>query len=269
MPRRRPASPAPPPGPARPSPPEAAERLQKILAARGWPSRRAAEALIAQGRVTVDGRVARAGERADPGRQLIAVDGRPVASAPAPLRTLMLHKPTGVVVTRSDERGRRTVYDLLPGAPPGLRYAGRLDRDSEGLLLLTTDGRLAFRLAHPRYGVEKVYEATVEGEPGAAALAALRRGLVLEDGPTAPARARLLGRARGPAGAGRARVRLALREGRKRQVRRMLEAVGHPVLRLVRTRVGPLELGALPSGAARPLAPDELDALYGLVSLGR
>lgn len=267
MPRRRPASPAPPQGPERPSPPEAAERLQKVLAARGWPSRRAAEALIAQGRVTVDGRVARAGERADPGRQLIAVDGRPVAAAPAPRRTLMLHKPRGVVVTRRDERGRRTVYDLLPGAPPGLRYAGRLDRDSEGLLLLTSDGRLAFRLAHPRYGVEKVYEATVEGEPGGAALAALRGGILLGDGETAPARARLLGRPRGPAGARRSRVRLVLHEGRKRQVRRMLEAVGHPVRRLVRTRVGPLELGALPPGAARPLTGAELAELYAHVAL--
>jgi len=242
------------------------ERLQKILAARGVPSRRAAEALIEAGRVTVDDRVATLGERADPERQRIVVDGRLLSGTP-PVLTLMLHKPAGVVVSASDEHGRRTVYDLLPSAPPGLRYVGRLDRDSEGLLLLTTDGRLAFRLTHPSYGVDKVYEATVEGEPTPEALGALERGVALDDGRTAPAHARLLGRVRGPAGARRSRVRLVLREGRKRQVRRMLEAVGYPVRRLVRTRVGGLQLGTLPPGAARPLDASELERLRALVGL--
>ena len=247
--------------------PASAERLQKLLAARGVASRRAAEALIAAGRVTVDGRPARTGERADPRRQRIAVDGRALPPQAPPARTLVLNKPRGVVVSRRDERGRPTVYDLLPGAPPALRYAGRLDRDSEGLLLLTTDGRLAFRLTHPRYGVEKVYEATVQGEPRPEALAALRRGVALSDGTTAPARARLLGGRRGAGAAGRSRVRLVLHQGRKRQVRRMLEAVGHPATRLVRTGLGPLELGALAPGTARALAPAELDALYRAVGL--
>ena len=245
------------------------ERLQKVLASRGVASRRAAEVLIAAGRVTVDGRVARLGERVDAARQSVAVDGRAIARAAPPPRTLILNKPPGVLVSRRDEHGRRTVYDLLPGAPPGLRYAGRLDRDSEGLLLLTTDGRLAFRLAHPRYGVEKVYEVTVDGEPSPAALQALRRGVLIEDGPSAPAGARLLGRPRGPEGPRRSRVRLVLHEGRKRQVRRMLQAVGHPVRRLVRTRVGSLDLGTLPPGAARELTDAELGELYALVGLAR
>ncbi len=263
MSRRRPSPAVTPAGREEPG----AERIQKILAARGVASRRAAEALVAAGRVSVDGRPARPGERADPRRQRIAVDGRALPREAPPRRRLMLHKPPGILVSRRDERGRPTVYDLLPGAPPELRYAGRLDRDSEGLLLLTTDGRLAFRLTHPRYGVEKVYEATVEGEPQPGALATLRRGVALEDGTTAPARARLLGRPRGAAGARRSRVRLVLHEGRKRQVRRMLEAVGHPVARLVRTRLGPLELGTLPPGSARELTPAEIDALYRAVGL--
>lgn len=224
--------------------------------------------LIEAGRVSIDGRVAQLGDRANADRQRIAVDGRPIAGGALLAITLMMNKPSGVVVSARDEHGRRTIYDLLPGAPSGLRYAGRLDRDTEGLLLLTTDGQLAFRLAHPRYRVDKVYDATVDGEPTPAALSALRSGITLEDGRTAPAQARLIGRVRGPAGARRARVRLVLHEGRKRQVRRMLETVGHPVRRLVRTRVGGLRLGQLPPGAARPLTTGELVHLNELVGLG-
>lgn len=236
------------------------ERLQKLLAAAGHGSRRSAEALILAGRVTVDGRVATLGERADPATQRVALDGHPLTSPPAAV-VWMLHKPVGVVVSAADERGRRTVYTLLSNAPPGLRYVGRLDRDTEGLLLLTTDGELAHRLAHPRYEVTKTYEAEVEGEPPPAALDLLRRGVRLEDGVTAPAAVDLL--ARGV----RSRVRLVLREGRKREVRRMLAAVGHPVTRLVRVAFGTVALGDLPAGQARPLTPDEERALRAQVGL--
>ncbi|MBM3138958.1 MAG: rRNA pseudouridine synthase [Chloroflexi bacterium] len=238
-----------------------AERLQKILASAGLGSRRAAEALIAAGRVTVDGATATLGTRADPARQRIEVDGRPLRRAPAD-RTLALHKPPGYLVTARDERGRPTVFDLLPDAALNLRYVGRLDQESEGLLLLTTDGALAHRLAHPRWGVEKRYEATVRGAPAEAALEALRRGVLIEDGRTAPARVELVRR-----GARRSLVRLSIHEGRNRQVRRMLDAVGHPVTRLVRTSYGPVELGRLGSGRARELRAEEIAALRALVGL--
>jgi pseudouridine synthase len=170
-----------------------------------------------------------------------------------------------VVVSARDERGRRTVYDLLRGAPPGLRYVGRLDIDSEGLLLLTTDGELAHRLAHPRFEVWKTYEAEVDGTPDEEARRRLRDGIDLEDGRTAPARVRVLRRGE------HALVRLEIREGKKREVRRMLAAVGHPVSRLVRRAVGPVELGSLPSGRSRPLTEEEersLRTLVGLVDAG-
>ena len=240
----------------------AAQRLQKLLARAGHGSRRSAEALILEGRVTVDGRVAVLGERADIDTSVVAVDGRPL-TLPGESTTWMLHKPPGVVVSASDERGRRTVYDLLLGAPPGLRYIGRLDRDSEGLLLLTTDGELAHRLAHPRYEVVKTYEATVEGVPEPAALERLRAGVELEDGMTAPAAADVIERLDG----GHALVRVAIHEGRKREVRRMLAAVGHPVVRLVRTAFAGLELGKLPAGESRPLTSEEDAAIRRLVGL--
>lgn len=231
-----------------------AERLQKLLARAGYGSRRTAERLIEAGRVTVDGRRAVLGARADPERDAIAVDGRPLASPPPSQRslTLMLHKPAGYLVTAADERGRRTVYDLLPDAPPNLRYAGRLDRDTSGLLLLTTDGDLAHRLTHPRYGVPKTYEAVVHGLPDSEALRRLRQGVRLVDGTTAPAEVTLVEGADGAP-----RVRLVIHEGRKRQVRRMLQATGHPVVRLVRVAVDGVALGDLPSGASRPLSEDE------------
>ncbi len=239
------------------------ERLQKLLARAGHGSRRSSERLIAAGRVTVDGRVATLGERADPQHNLIAVDGDPLAP-PAPSLTLMLNKPEGHLVTAADERGRPTVFDLLPEAPPGLRYVGRLDRDSGGLLLLTTDGELAFRISHPRYQVVKTYEADVGGVPSAGDIERLRRGVALDDGLTAPADVELLdaGRSGGPA-----RLRIAIHEGRKRQLRRMLEAVGHRVLRLTRTAVGGVSLGELAPGASRPLMKQEEQALRRLVAL--
>ncbi len=236
------------------------ERLQKLLAGPRYGSRRQTETLLIAGRVTVNGRVATLGERADPSVDRIAVDGEPLEARQASV-LWMLHKPAGYVVSADDERERPTVYALLRAAPPGLRYVGRLDRDSEGLLLLTNDGELAHRLTHPRYGVPKTYEATLEGEPPAAALRALRRGIDLEDGRTAPAEVELL--APGP----QARVRLRLHEGRKREVRRMLAAVGTPVVRLVRTDFGGVRLGALAPGEARPLTASEEARLRGLVAL--
>ena len=239
-----------------------AERLQKILARRGVASRRHAEELIREGRVRVDGAVATLGQRADPETSEIRVDGAPLPAATT-RRTLMLHKPRGVLVTTADERGRRTVFDLLDDPPPNLRHVGRLDRDSEGLLLLTSDGELAHRLAHPRYRVNKTYEALVEGEPSVQTLGWLREGIDLEDGRSAPAEVDLLRRE-----GARSWLRLVLHEGRKRQVRRMLDAVGHPLRRLIRTELGGLALGSLAAGQSRPLLADEerrLAALVGLV----
>jgi 23S rRNA pseudouridine2605 synthase len=237
-----------------------AERLQKLIAAAGLGSRRNAEAFITAGRVTVDGRVATLGERADPDLQRIEVDRRPLPRA-AQAGVWMLNKPAGYVVSAHDDLGRPTVYDILTNTPPGLRYVGRLDLDSEGLLLLTTDGELANRLAHPRFEVWKTYEADVEGVPLEGALERLRKGVRLEDGITAPARVEVLSAAK------ESRVRLAIREGRKREVRRMLSAVGHPVRRLVRTEVGGIRLGSLASGASRRLSREEELALRRLVGL--
>ncbi|MDA1010114.1 MAG: rRNA pseudouridine synthase [Chloroflexi bacterium] len=240
----------------------AEERLQKILARAGYGSRRSAETVIAAGRVTVDGSVATLGTRADPDHARIAVDGEPIAVERREL-TLALNKPVGYVVTANDEAGRRTVYELLPDAPAHLRYVGRLDADTSGLLLMTTDGELAHRLSHPRYEVEKEYEAWVTGVVAAPALNALRSGVVLEDGPTQPAMIERIAGAEPPT-----RVRLIIHEGRKRQVRRMFEAVGHEVFRLERRRVGPITLDAVPLGKSRELTPDEMSDLRALVGLG-
>ncbi len=237
------------------------ERLQKILARHGLGSRRSVEQLIREGRVRVDGDVAELGRRADPAASRVTVDGAPLPPLP-PDRTLLLHKPRGVLVTASDERGRETVFDLLDDPPASLRHVGRLDRDSEGLLLLTTNGELAHRLTHPRHRVDKTYEALVEGVPDASALARLREGVELDDGPTAPAEAELLRHERDGAW-----LRVVLHEGRKRQLRRMLDAVGHPVRRLIRSSVGGLDLGGLAPGASRPLAAAEERALLALVGL--
>ena len=231
------------------------ERLQRALARAGFGSRRACEDLIGSGRVTINGRAATLGDRVDPARDQIAVRGHRVSTDPA-LRYFAFHKPAGVTTTLRD---RHAASDLRAFLPSGSRVfpVGRLDRDTEGLLVLTNDGELANRLTHPRHGVEKEYLAEVEGAPTERRLSRLRRGVELEDGPARALSVRASGRT-GSRGA----VRLVMGEGRKREVRRMLEAVGLPVRRLVRVRVGPLRLGTLAPGTVRALSPDEVRALY-------
>ncbi|HEX5504985.1 MAG TPA: pseudouridine synthase [Thermomicrobiales bacterium] len=237
------------------------ERLQKVLAARGVASRRRAEELILAGRVSVDGRVVHElGAKVDPDAAAIRVDGH-LVRAERP-RYLLLNKPRGYVTTARDPQGRRTVFDLLD-VRERVFPVGRLDLDSEGLLLLTNDGELANRVAHPRYRLDKEYHALVEGTPAPAALAALRRGgLPVEGGVSGPAEVALLDREEGGTW-----VRLVIHEGRKRQVRRMLEAVGYRVRRLRRVRLGPLTLAGLPPAAYRDLTPAEVAGLRRLLGL--
>ena len=227
-----------------------AEKLQKVLARAGVASRRAVEVLILEGRVRVNGEVAIVGQRVDPRTDVLEVDGALVAADPD-LVHYLLHKPAGVVTTADDPQGRPTVVDLVP-PEPRVFPMGRLDADTEGLLLLTNDGELTHRVTHPSHGVEKEYLAEVEGRPSRGALRRLREGVELDDGPTAPARASL---------AAPNVLKLVIHEGRNRQVRRMCEAVGHPVLRLVRTRIGPLTDTTLKPGEWRPLSPEEVAAL--------
>lgn len=233
----------------------AIERLQRALARAGLGSRRACEELIAAGVVTVNGRVATLGDRVDPERDEVRVRGHRVNVNPR-LRTYALHKPAGVTTTMRDPHA---ASDLRRYLPRGLRVVpvGRLDRDTEGLLLLTNDGELANRLMHPRFGVEKEYLAEVEGVPTERQLARLRRGVELEDGLARAVATRAVARS-----GGRGAVRLVVTEGRKREVRRMLAAVGLPVRRLIRVRVGPIRLGRLRPGEVRELEPQELLALY-------
>ena len=223
-------------------------RLNAFLARAGVASRRGADELVKAGRVRVNG---------EPGRlntfvgadDRVEVDGREVAKQR--LAYLLLHKPAGVVTTARDPQGRPTVVQLVP-AEPRVVPVGRLDADTTGALLLTNDGALAHRLAHPRYGVEKTYVAEVEGDPDEAALRRLREGVELDDGRTAPADARRLGRGR---------VELVLHEGRKHQVKRMLAAVGHPVVRLHRSAYAGIGVAGLEPGAWRGLEPREVECL--------
>jgi len=233
----------------------AVERLQRALARAGFGSRRACEELIAAGRVTIDGRMATLGDRVDAERDEVRVDDRLVSVDPG-LRYLALHKPRGVTTTMRDPHAERTLSRLLPGGPR-VFPVGRLDRDTEGLLLLTNDGGLAHRLTHPRYGVEKEYLAEVGGAASTRRLARLERGVELDDGVARAVRARAAG-----GSGGRGAVRLVMVEGRKREVRRMLEAVGLPVRRLIRVRVGPVRLGRLKPGELRELSPEDVRALY-------
>ena len=234
------------------------ERLQKVLAQAGLGSRRACEALIAEGRVEVNGELATLGRRVDPEHDRVTLDGVtiPVRSG---LVYYLLNKPPKVVTTAQDPEGRPTVVDLVP-AEPRVYPVGRLDWDTEGVLLLTNDGALAHGLTHPSHGVPKTYLAEVSGVPGRAALRRLREGVDLDDGRTAPAKARLAQTT--PTGAA---LEIVIHEGRNRQVRRMCEAVGHPVRRLVRTRFGPLRDQRLAPGQWRPLTQTEIRALYAAV----
>jgi len=223
-------------------------RLNAYLARAGVASRRKADELIKAGRVTVNGEPGQLNTFVE-SRDRVEVDGRPVAKQR--LAHLLLHKPAGVVTTARDPQGRPTVVELVPD-DPRVVPVGRLDADTTGALLLTNDGELAHRLAHPRYGVEKTYVVEVEGDPDGDALARLERGVELEDGVTAPARARRLRDGV---------VELTIHEGRNRQVKRMLAAVGHPVLRLHRSAYAGLGVDGLAPGEWRPLAPDEVSRL--------
>ncbi|MEO8291815.1 MAG: pseudouridine synthase [Actinomycetota bacterium] len=231
------------------------ERLQRALARAGHGSRRSSEELIAAGRVTVNGRVATLGDKVDTARDTVTVDGATLNLDPS-MRYFALHKPVGVVTTMADPQGRQDLRGFLPAEGPRVFPVGRLDRDSEGLLLLTNDGELANRLLHPSFGVEKEYLAEVEGTPSDRQLARVRRGVDLEDGPARALAARAVA-----ASGGRGAVRLVMAEGRKREVRRLLAAVGLPVTRLIRLRVGPVVLGGLAPGALRELDPDEVRGL--------
>jgi 23S rRNA pseudouridine2605 synthase len=228
----------------------APERLQKVLARAGIGSRRRCEELIEDGLVTINGVVAVLGNRADVDVDRIEVDGVAVAVRPD-LVYYLLHKPTGVVTTAADTHGRVTVTSLVP-EDPRVFPVGRLDQDTEGMLLLTNDGELAHRLTHPSFGVEKEYLAEVEGEPTRGSLRALRDGVELDDGVTAPAKVSAVAPNQ---------LRITIHEGRNRQVRRMCEAIGHPVVRLVRTRIGPIADRKLKPGEWRVLTIDEVRAL--------
>ena len=226
------------------------DRLQKVLASVGLGSRRACEELIEDGRVTINGRVAELGDKADVEVDHIEVDGVPIGIKPG-LVYYLLNKPAGVVTTAADTHGRRVVTDLVP-TEPRVFPVGRLDQETEGLLLLTNDGELTHRLTHPSFGVEKEYVASVEGSPTRGELRRLREGVDLDDGRTAPAQAALIEPTV---------VRITIHEGRNRQVRRMCDAIGHPVRRLVRTRIGPLADRSLAPGEWRELTVDEVRAL--------
>jgi len=244
------------------------ERLQKILARAGFGSRRAVESLISAGRVRVNGEVASLGMQADATDDVIELDGERVVAA-TPSLYLAMNKAAGYVTTSSDPQRRRTVMQLLPdGLPPHVVPVGRLDMDTEGLLIFTDDGEFAHRLAHPRFAVEKEYHALVEGTPSQRALRSLEQGVMLDDERTAPAQ---VARAAAPYGfterEGHAWLRLVLHEGRKRQVRRMCAAVGHPVRALVRTRVDGVLLGRLATGTTRPLSEREVRDLRHTVGL--
>jgi pseudouridine synthase len=238
--------------------------VQKLLAAAGVASRRESEKLIRQGRVTVNGRMVELGFRADPEHDTIKVDGKRVELR-KPGLYLLLNKPAGVMTTRSDPQGRKTVFDLVPpGLRRGLKAVGRLDYNTEGLLLLTDDGDFAQRIAHPRYGCVKTYEVKVRGTPDAEHLAKLRGGLVVAGRKTRPVRISALGQRRGRrALAGNSWWRVELREGRTRQVREMFFRIGFPVQRLLRVGIGGLTDPDLPRGGWREITAREKELLLG------
>ncbi len=238
------------------------ERLQKFMAEAGVASRRACEELIRQGRVTVNGETASLGRSVEPEQDRVELDGKPVQKEQR--RTvILLYKPRGVVSTSSDPEGRRTVQDYFREIPERLYNVGRLDLNSEGLLLMTNDGALANRLTHPRYGVEKTYYAVCDGKLTASEAARLTNGIELEDGMTAPARVDAVRTTQ----RGDTSFLITIHEGRNRQIRRMLEAVGHRTLRLKRERFGPLSLGTLAPGEWRKLSDEEIKKLENALGL--
>lgn len=238
------------------------ERLQKFMAEAGVASRRACEELIRQGRVTVNGETASLGRSVEPEQDRVELDGKPVQKEQR--RTvILLYKPRGVVSTSSDPEGRRTVQDYFREIPERLYNVGRLDLNSEGLLLMTNDGALANRLTHPRYGVEKTYYAVCDGRLTASEAARLTNGIELEDGMTAPARVDAVRTTQ----RGDTSFLITIHEGRNRQIRRMLEAVGHRTLRLKRERFGPLSIGTLAPGEWRKLSDEEIKKLENALGL--
>jgi len=233
------------------------ERLQKILAKAGVCSRRKAEELIVSGRVTVDGEVVtELGRKFDAARHAITCEGKPLPAQEAKLYVL-LNKPKGYVTTMHDPQGRKTVVDLLPGIAERLFPVGRLDQDTEGALLLTNDGDFAQKLLHPRYQIKRTYRARVAGHPGQDKLAELERGILLDGRMTWPAQIRVTGKKKGAT-----IIEVVIHEGRKRQVRRMFEAIGHRVLELRRTAYGGLKLGSIPSGAYKILSARDLKRIF-------
>lgn len=239
--------------------PAPAERLQKVLAAAGIGSRRKIEDLIRAGRIAVNGRTARLGDRVDPAKDQVEVDGS-IVMLRADREYYLVNKPAGVVSTADDPQGRPTVVDLVDTATR-VWPVGRLDIDSEGALIVTNDGDLALGLTHPRYGVRKTYLCEVAGAVDRRAIASLRKGVELDDGRTGPAEVRVVDT--GPA---TTLLEIRIAEGRNREVRRMTEAVGHRALRLTRTAIGPLKLGRLKPGTARALSRAEVTDLYRLFS---
>lgn len=232
------------------------ERLQKVLAAAGVGSRRVCDELIGQGRVIVDGEVAIPGTRVDPQTAIIHVDGTRIPTR-SEIVVLALHKPRGVVSAMSDPRGGPCVGDYVADRSERVFHVGRLDVDTEGLLLLTNDGELANRIAHPSHGVPKTYVATVEGRVDASLRVRLRKPVELDDGPVTVDHTRIVDSADD-----RSVVEVTLHEGRNRIVRRLFDALGHPVVRLVRTQVGPVRMGGLKPGQIREVSGPELQRLY-------
>jgi 23S rRNA pseudouridine2605 synthase len=237
-------------------------RIHRLLARAGVASRRKAEALVAAGRVQVNGKRAMIGQVVDPGRDVVTIDGSRVAAAPTDATWLVLNKPAGVMTTRADPEKRRTVFDLVPDAP-GLTYVGRLDFLTEGVLLLTTDGEAAHRLTHPSSGIERTYVATVQGNAMLAAKRA-RAGVELDDGVVRATHVEAR-----PAGSRVWELELTIAEGRTREVRRLCEVLELEVARLVRTRFGPVRLGTLASGKTRGLTANERRAIDTIVEHGR
>lgn len=235
------------------------DRLQKLISQAGLMSRRNAEELISEGRVTIDGRVAILGDRGDAETSIVAIDGVPIPIAPD-LRTFLVNKPPGVICTAEDTHGRETIIDLID-VDVRVWPVGRLDADSEGLILVSNDGELTNRITHPAYGVTKTYTVMVEGKPSKATVRRLVEGVDLDDGPAAALEARIVDRS-----GELTMLEMVMSEGRNREIRRMCDIIGHPVRRLVRTAIGSLRDRSLAPGGVRELSPLEVAELYKLAN---